>query len=79
MKLNSLPKSLPDLYSRICLNIKVDDVEAANNIRWVVWAERPLTLQELAISIAIRPERRPTSQSSDLVRFDLERDLQIDP
>jgi hypothetical protein len=58
------------------LNIKVDDAKAAKNIlRWVVWAERPLALQELAIAIAIRPEHRSTSELSELLRFDLERDL----
>jgi hypothetical protein len=76
-KLNSIPKSLPDLYNRILLNIKVDDAEAAKNIlRWVVWAERPLTLQELTISITIRPEHRSTSELSEMMRFDLQSDLQ---
>jgi hypothetical protein len=76
-KLNSLPKSLPDLYNRILFNIKVDDAEAARNIlRWVVWAERPLNLEELAISIAIRPEHRSTSELCEMIRFDLQSDLQ---
>jgi hypothetical protein len=76
-KLNSIPKSLPDLYNRILLNIKVDDAEAAKNIlRWVVWAERPLTLQELTISITIRPEHRSTSELSEMMRCDLQSDLQ---
>jgi hypothetical protein len=76
-KLNPLPKSLPDLYNRILVNIKVDDAEAAKNIlRWVVWAERPLTLQELAISIALRPDHRSTSELSEMMRCDLQSDLQ---
>jgi hypothetical protein len=76
-KLNSIPKSLPDLYNRILLNIQVDDAEAAKNIlRWVVWAERPLTLQELTISTTIRPEHRLTSELSKMMRCDLQSDIQ---
>jgi hypothetical protein len=75
-KLKSLPKSIPDLYNRILGDIKVDNAEAAKNIlRWVVWAERPLTLQELTIAIAIRPEQQSTSEMSKMMRFDLEGDL----
>jgi hypothetical protein len=74
-KLKSLPKSIPDLYNRILGDIKVDNAEAAKNIlRWVVWAERPLTLQELTIAIAIRPEQQSTSEMSKMMRFDLEGD-----
>jgi hypothetical protein len=75
-KLKSLPKSIPDLYNRILGDIKVDNAEAAKNIlRWVVWAERPLALQELTIAIAIRPEQQSTSEMSEMMRFDLEGDL----
>jgi hypothetical protein len=75
-KLKSLPKSIPDLYNRILGDIKVDNAEAAKNIlRWVVWAERPLTLHELTIAIAIRPEQQSTSEMSKTMRFDLEGDL----
>jgi hypothetical protein len=75
-KLKSLPKSIPDLYNRILGDIKVDNAEAAKNIlRWVVWAERPLTLHELTIAIAIRPEQQSTSEMSKMMRFDLEGDL----
>jgi ankyrin repeat protein len=74
-KLKSLPKSIPDLYNRILGDIKVDNAEAAKNIlRWVVWAERPLTLQELTIAIAIRPKQHSTSEMSKMMRFDLEGD-----
>jgi hypothetical protein len=56
-KLKSLPKTLPDLYTNILSKIKSDDQEYATAIfRWVVWAMRPLTLQELTIAIAIRSE-----------------------
>jgi hypothetical protein len=75
-KLKSLPDSIPDLYNRILGGIKVDNAEAAKNIlRWVVWAECPLTLQELTIAIAIRPEQQSTSEMSEMMRFDLEGDL----
>jgi ankyrin repeat protein len=75
-KLKSLPEDLPNLYNRILLNINVDDVEAANNIlRWVVWAKRPLSLQELKIAVAIRPEQTSMSKISETMRCDLETDL----
>jgi hypothetical protein len=75
-KLNSIPTSLPGLYNRILFNIKADDAEAARNIlRWVVWAEHPLTLHELTIAIAIRPEQKSTSEMYEMMRFDLEGDL----
>jgi hypothetical protein len=75
-KLKSLPKSIPDLYNRILGNINVENAEAAKNIlRWVVWAERPLTLHELTIVVAIKPEQQSTSEMSKMMRFDLEGDL----
>jgi hypothetical protein len=47
-KLKSLPKSHPDLYEKILLAIQPEDLELANSIlRWVVWTECPLTLEEL--------------------------------
>jgi hypothetical protein len=62
-KLKSLPKTLPALYTDILLKIKPEDQEYATTIlRWMVWAVRPLTLQELTIAIAIRPD--DTSMSS---------------
>jgi hypothetical protein len=62
-KLKSLPKTLPALYTDILLKIKPEDQEYATAIlRWMVWVVRPLTLQELTIAIAIRPD--DTSMSS---------------
>jgi hypothetical protein len=53
--LKSFPKSLPDLYKKILLAIQPEDLDLANSIlRWVVWAERPLKLQELTIATAIQ-------------------------
>jgi hypothetical protein len=75
-KLKSLPKDLPDLYNRILRNIKPEDLEVANTIlRWVVWAERPLTLHELTVAIAIRPGQRSMDALSEMMEPDLERIL----
>jgi hypothetical protein len=75
-KLKSLPKTLPDLYKKILYAIKPDDVEIANDIlRWVVWAERPLTVRELTIAIAIKPEHRSMSALSEMVQLNLEGNL----
>jgi ankyrin repeat protein len=71
-KMKTLPSSLPDLYTKILLAIEPDDLETANNIlRWVVWAERPLSLEELRIAIAIQPGHRSMSVLSDVMEFDL--------
>jgi hypothetical protein len=57
-----LPKSLPDLYEKILLGVQPEDLELANSmLLWVIWAESPLTLEELKIAIAIQPGHRPMS------------------
>jgi hypothetical protein len=72
-KLKTFPKSLPDLYRKILLAIQPDDLEVACNIlRWVVWAERPLTLEELRIAIAIQPGQRSLSELPKFMELDLE-------
>jgi hypothetical protein len=75
-KLKILPKGLPDLYRKILLAIHPDDLEIANSIlRWVVWAERPLTLKELTIALAIHPEHKFTSDLTDIIELDLQKVL----
>jgi hypothetical protein len=70
-KLKSLPKTLPDLYRKILLGIKLEDLEAANTmLRWVMWAERPLKLQELKIAIAIQPGLKSILELSKRIQFD---------
>jgi hypothetical protein len=77
-KLKTFPKSHPGLYRKILLAIEPEDLETANNIlRWVVWAERPLTLKELAIAIAIQPGHRSISALAEAMELDLENDLQL--
>ncbi len=56
-KLQSLPLSLSEVYSRILDNIKKEDVENAKFIlSWVITARRPLTVDELAMARALGPE-----------------------
>ncbi len=56
-KLQSLPSSLSEVYSRILNNIQEEDVENAKFIlQWVVTARRPLTINELAMARALGPE-----------------------
>jgi ankyrin repeat protein len=77
-KLKSLPKSLPDLYTNILRKIKCEDQEYATAIlRWVVWAVRPLTLQELTIAIAIRPEDTSMSSLEGEIESDLRKVLRL--
>jgi hypothetical protein len=57
------------------INITYDStgyLEAAINIhRWVVWAERPLKLEELRIAIAIQPGHRSMSALSTVMELGL--------
>jgi ankyrin repeat protein len=77
-KLKSLPKNLPGLYTDILLKIKAEDQEYATTIlRWVVWAVRPLTLQELTIAIAIRLEDTSISSLESDIESDLSKVLQL--
>jgi hypothetical protein len=70
-KLKTLPKSLPDLYERILLAIQPEDLDAAKNIlRWVVWAERPLKLEELKTAVAIQPQHKSIYDLSEMVQLD---------
>ncbi len=56
-KLQSLPSSLSQVYSRILNKIQEDDVGNARFIlQWVVTARRPLTINELAMARALGPE-----------------------
>ncbi len=56
-KLQSLPSSLSEVYSRILNKIQEDDVGNARFIlQWVVTARRPLTINELAMARALGPE-----------------------
>jgi len=56
-KLQSLPSSLSEVYSRILNKIQEDDVGNARFIlQWVVTARRPLTIDELAMARALGPE-----------------------
>ncbi len=56
-KLQSLPSSLSEVYSRILNNIQEDDMGNARFIlEWVVTARRPLTINELAMARALGPE-----------------------
>ena len=77
-KLRSLPKTLPGLYTDILRKIKPEDQEYATAIlRWVVWAVRPLTLQELTIAVAIRPEDTSMSSLKGEMELDLGKVLRL--
>ena len=52
----SLPPGLPDTYQRILNPIPKSDLGVAlKALRWLVCCQRPLTLSELAVAIAIEP------------------------
>jgi hypothetical protein len=71
-RLKDLPRDIPGVYENILRKIHTEDHEnAANILKWVTWAMRPLTLEELAVAIAIRPGT--TSMSA------IEDDMQTNP
>jgi len=71
-KLRTLPPTLPDVYNEILRKIKPEDRQTANTIlQWVVWAIRPLTLRELTIAIAVRPENTTMSTIEDEMELDM--------
>jgi hypothetical protein len=71
-KLRALPPTLPDVYKDILRKIKPENIPAANTIlQWVVWAVRPLSLQELAVATAIKPHYTSLSSMQDEMELDM--------
>jgi hypothetical protein len=54
-----------------------DHKNAANMLQWVTWAIRPLTLEELAVAIAIRPGKTSMSAIEDEMETNLRRVLTL--
>ena len=71
--LKTMPRTIPEVYTKILSQISpgYDRENARNILRWVVWAKRPLTIEELTISTAIR--REATSENDIL--DDMETDM----
>ena len=58
-KLRELPPNLNDAYDRILGQIDADDEETAKSVFcWVAVARRPLTVKELAMTLALGDEER---------------------
>ena len=63
--LGSLPNDLQEIYSRLLLQIKDGQRNNAISIlRWVVAAQRPLTLLELATAISLKPSNFTSSSQA---------------
>ncbi|KAF8538750.1 hypothetical protein BDD12DRAFT_884282 [Trichophaea hybrida] len=76
--LKSLPRNLPGVYINILRKIRMEDKETAQTIlRWVIWAIRPLTLQELTIAIALRSEHTSMPSMEDDMNNDLRQVLRL--
>ncbi|KAF8244552.1 hypothetical protein K440DRAFT_609225 [Wilcoxina mikolae CBS 423.85] len=70
--LNTLPASLGEVYTDILRRVSSDNRPTAKEIlRWVAFAQRPLTLQELSIAIAVRPEDTSMASIADNMETDL--------
>jgi ankyrin repeat protein len=77
-RLKALPRGLPAVYENILRKIKSEDHKnAANMLQWVTWAIRPLTLEELAVAIAIRPGKTSMSAMEDEMETNLRRVLTL--
>ena len=76
--LKSLPPDLPGVYMNILRNIRARDHKTALSIlQWVVWAIRPLTLQELTIAIAVQPAHTSMSSMQDVMHIDIRQVLRL--
>ncbi|KAF8530881.1 hypothetical protein BDD12DRAFT_914734 [Trichophaea hybrida] len=76
--LKVLPPDLPGVYINILRKIRSEDQQTAQVIlQWVVWAMRPLTLQELTIAIAILPEHTSMVSMQDDMQTDLKQVLRF--
>jgi hypothetical protein len=72
-KMKEFPKSLPDMYRKLLHAIDLEDQETANSmLRWAVWAERPLTVNELRIAAAVHPGNRSMSAMAEIMELDLD-------
>jgi len=78
-RLQTLPSDLAGVYTNILRKIRTEDLQTAKSIlQWVVWAVRPLNLQELTIAIAIRPEHHASMSSmEDDMHTDLRQVLRL--
>jgi len=76
--LKSLPPDLSGVYMNILRNIQAKDHKTAQSIlQWVVWAVRPLTLQELTIAIAMRPKYTSMSSIQDYMQTNMKNVLRL--
>ncbi|KAF8534915.1 hypothetical protein BDD12DRAFT_940572 [Trichophaea hybrida] len=70
--LNTLPANLGEVYTDILRRVSSDNRPTVKEIlRWVAFAQRPLTLQELSIAIAVRPEDTSMASIADKMETDL--------
>ena len=78
-RLQTLPSDIAGVYTNILRKIRTEDLQTAKSIlQWVVWAVRPLNLQELIIAIAIRPELHASMSSmEDDMHTDLRQVLRL--
>jgi ankyrin repeat protein len=65
--LDSIPDELDDLYSRLLMKVGSNLLHKTETmLRWVLFAKRPLTLEEFGYAIAIRSFERQFSSIEDI-------------
>lgn len=64
-KIREVPRGLTDLYTHILLNVDEEDrAQTSSLLRWVRFAERPLSPNELRIAMAFDTDMPPNSLKS---------------
>lgn len=78
-KLNTLPKDIPAVYTKILRQTgSSDDREKAKRIlQWVIYAERPLKVEELKIVIALHPKHKSISTMQGQIENNLKEFLRL--
>ena len=67
--LQNLPRTLGETYGRILSNVNEDDIEdVLKMLRWLIYADRPLTLGELAETVAISVDDSPVFDPEERLR-----------
>ncbi|TGZ80706.1 hypothetical protein EX30DRAFT_49586 [Ascodesmis nigricans] len=77
-KLQTLPKDLPEVYIKILRQVPADsEKEAQTILRWVARAKQPLTIAELTLATAVRPNNISMTDILDHMETDMKAVIQM--
>ncbi|OAL01772.1 hypothetical protein IQ06DRAFT_368197, partial [Phaeosphaeriaceae sp. SRC1lsM3a] len=73
VSLATLPPTLEKTYDRILCNIDEEDsLYSIRILRWLSFANRPLTVDEIAEAVAVDPEREPALVEEEIIEDPME-------